>query len=139
MPTFDIGKITGPQGIPGPQGVPGEPGPKGDPGKDFTYDDFTAEQLEALRGPKGDPGIQGIPGPQGNPGERGIQGERGPAGPTGPEGPRGPTGPAYSLSDEDVKRAAEAAKEMLSSELRTEVWTFTLEDETEVKKEIYVK
>ena len=37
-------------GIKGPRG---ERGPKGDP---FTYDDFTPEQLEQLKGPKGDPG-----------------------------------------------------------------------------------
>lgn len=30
-------------------------GDKGDPGKDFTYADFTAEQLSALKGDKGDP------------------------------------------------------------------------------------
>lgn len=42
--------------IPGPQG---KQGPKGDPGiqgiqgKAFTYNDFTSEQLEALRGPQG--------------------------------------------------------------------------------------
>lgn len=36
--------------IPGPQGEKGE---KGDP---FTYDDFTEEQLEALTGPRGEPG-----------------------------------------------------------------------------------
>ena len=31
-------------------------GPQGEPGKDFTYEDFTPEQLEALRGPQGVPG-----------------------------------------------------------------------------------
>ena len=31
-------------------------GPKGDKGDPFTYDDFTPEQLEQLKGPKGDPG-----------------------------------------------------------------------------------
>ena len=35
------------------QGPRGDKGDKGDP---FTYEDFTAEQLEALKGPKGDPG-----------------------------------------------------------------------------------
>lgn len=35
------------------QGPPGPPGPPGEP---FRYDDFTPEQLNALKGPKGDPG-----------------------------------------------------------------------------------
>ena len=35
------------------------PGPKGDKGDAFTYADFTAEQLEALRGPQGEPGANG--------------------------------------------------------------------------------
>ena len=39
------------KGLQGPQG---EPGPKGDP---FTYADFTPEQLEALKGPKGEDGL----------------------------------------------------------------------------------
>lgn len=34
-------------------------GPKGDKGEPFKYSDFTAEQLQALRGPKGDPGSDG--------------------------------------------------------------------------------
>lgn len=34
-------------------------GPKGDKGEPFRYSDFTAEQLQALRGPKGDPGSGG--------------------------------------------------------------------------------
>ena len=41
------------RGLQGPQG---EPGPKGDP---FRYEDFTPEQLAALRGPKGDKGEDG--------------------------------------------------------------------------------
>lgn len=54
--------IQGPQGEPGRNGVdgrngeqgpPGPPGPKGEP---FRYSDFTQEQLNALKGPKGDPG-----------------------------------------------------------------------------------
>lgn len=46
-------------------------------GGPFTYQDFTEEQLESLRGP------QGIQGPQG------PQGLEGPAGPQGPQGPQG--------------------------------------------------
>lgn len=37
---------------------PTTPGPKGDP---FTYEDFTPEQLEALKGKPGDPGPKGDP------------------------------------------------------------------------------
>lgn len=44
---------------------------KGDP---FEYEDFTKEQLEALRGPQGIQGIQGVRGPQGEPGEKGDPG-----------------------------------------------------------------
>ena len=39
------------KGLQGPQG---EPGQKGDP---FRYEDFTPEQLEALKGPKGEDGL----------------------------------------------------------------------------------
>lgn len=59
---------TGPQGIQGPQGEKGE---KGDP---FTYADFTAEQLAALKGEKGDKGDTGEHGPQGEKGEKGEPG-----------------------------------------------------------------
>ena len=48
-----------------PRGNTGAPGADGTPGKDFTYEDFTSEQLEALRGPQG---IQGVPGSDGAPG-----------------------------------------------------------------------
>lgn len=53
----------------GPQGIQGEPGPAGRDGAPFTYDDFTPEQLAALRGP------QGAQGPQGEKGEKGDKGD----------------------------------------------------------------
>lgn len=79
----------------GPQGPKGDKGDKGDA---FTYEDFTTEQLEALKGPKGDTGEQGPKGdtgeqgPQGEAGPQGIQGETGPTGPQGEQGIQGPKG-----------------------------------------------
>lgn len=61
-------------------------GPKGDP---FLYSDFTAEQLEALRGPQG---LQGETGPRGEQGPQGIQGPKGETGATGATGPQGNQG-----------------------------------------------
>lgn len=55
-------------GLQGPAGADGAPGPKGEA---FTYEDFTAEQLEALRGPQGLPGAKGEPGAAGAAGEPG--------------------------------------------------------------------
>ena len=101
---YDAGQLTGPagqngrdgqDGAPGEPGQGGAPGPKGDP---FTYDDFTPEQLEGLRGPQGiqgPTGPRGIRGPKGDPGEtgpRGIQGPKGDPGETGPQGPAGADG-----------------------------------------------
>ena len=43
--------------IPGAQGVPGEQGARGPKGDPFRYEDFTPEQLEALKGPKGEDGL----------------------------------------------------------------------------------
>ena len=39
-----------------PKGDPGNTGPQGKQGEAFTYDDFTAEQLEELRGKQGPAG-----------------------------------------------------------------------------------
>ena len=64
----------GDQGIQGPKGDKGDPGAKGEDGAPFTYNDFTPEQLEALRGPQGEQGIQG---PQGEPGRDGVNGKDG--------------------------------------------------------------
>lgn len=96
---------TGPRGPQGEQGIQGETGPagpqgaKGDKGDAFTYSDFTAAQLAALKGDKGDTGPQGekgdtgATGPTGPEGPRGPQGEQGPQGQTGPQGEQGPVGP----------------------------------------------
>lgn len=51
-PKGDTGE-QGIQGEKGEQGLQGEQGLKGDP---FTYSDFTSEQLQSLKGEKGDPG-----------------------------------------------------------------------------------
>ena len=96
---------TGARGPQGEQGIQGETGPagpqgaKGDKGDAFTYSDFTAAQLAALKGDKGDTGPQGekgdtgATGPTGPEGPRGPQGEQGPQGQTGPQGEQGPAGP----------------------------------------------
>lgn len=49
----------------------------------FVYEDFTEEQLAALKGDKGDIGETGLQGPQG---EQGIQGEKGEPGQKGDKG-----------------------------------------------------
>ena len=93
----------GPMGPQGEQGIQGEVGPQGDKGdtgeqgpagKDFTYDMFTEDQLEALRGPQGIQGIQGPQGDQGIQGEQGIQGIQGEVGPKGDKGD-----PAYTKEE----------------------------------------
>ena len=90
----------GPKGETGATGAQGERGPKGDP---FTYDDFTAEQLELLKGPKGDTGPIGETGPQGLQGPQGIQGEKGDKGDKGDTGEIGPMGPKGDTGEQGPK------------------------------------
>ena len=49
-----VGKLS--QGV---EYYKGERGPKGDKGDAFKYEDFTQEQLNALKGPQGEPGQKG--------------------------------------------------------------------------------
>ena len=61
-------------------GGEGAQGPKGDKGDPFTFEDFTPEQLVALKGEKGDKGDDGddgAPGAKGDPGVNGTNGEDG--------------------------------------------------------------
>lgn len=102
--------LTGPEGPRGPQGEPGPQGEQGPKGDAFTYEDFTSEQLEALKGPRGADGDIGPTGPQGNTGLQGPKGDpgkdgkpftydmftqeqlealKGPKGDTGLQGPKG--------------------------------------------------
>lgn len=80
---FDLMQLKGDkgeQGIKGDKGDKGERGEKGDKGNAFTFADFTPEQLESLKGEKGDKGEQGeqgVKGDTGAKGEQGIQGVKG--------------------------------------------------------------
>ncbi len=82
---------TGEQGARGDTGEQGPPGVQGEKGEPFRYEDFTPEQLEALRGPQGETGARGAQGP---PGEKGDPGER------GPQGEKGNTGEGFRLRDQ---------------------------------------
>ena len=56
----EAGKFAGPKGDRGEQGPKGDTGPagaRGAQGAAFTYDDFTSQQLAALKGADGSPGI----------------------------------------------------------------------------------
>ena len=89
----------GDTGEQGPQGEQGPPGPQGPKGDAFTYADFTAEQLAALKGEKGDTGETGPKGPQGEQGLKGDTGDVGPQGPKGDTGATGATGPRGPKGD----------------------------------------
>lgn len=93
-------------GLTGPKG---DIGAKGDP---FTYEDFTAEQLAALKGEKGDKGDQG------DQGEQGIQGEKGEKGDKGDKGDAGETqavDQTYSPISENAQ-SGKAIAEAINSE-----------------------
>ena len=94
----DVGET----GATGAQGDKGEKGDKGDP---FTYGDFTAEQIAALKGEKGDKGDKGEQGIQGVQGEQGPQGPQGEPGPQGPQGEKGDPGKVEGITAEDIGAA----------------------------------
>ena len=93
----------GPKGDPGQQGPRGYPGEKGERGYPFTYEDFTQQQLEALRGPQGIQGQQGLKGDKGDIGPQGPQGIEGPQGIQGPPGIQGEIGPQGLKGDKGDK------------------------------------
>lgn len=72
----------------------GNKGDKGDKGDPFVYEDFTPEQLAALKGEKGDKGDKGEKGDKGDTGEQGLQGIQGEKGDKGDKGEKGEKGDA---------------------------------------------
>lgn len=93
----------GPKGDTGERGPRGYPGEKGERGYPFTYEDFTQQQLEGLRGPQGIQGQQGPKGDKGDTGAQGPQGIEGPQGIQGPPGIQGETGPQGLKGDKGDK------------------------------------
>jgi hypothetical protein len=61
-------------------------------GADFTFADFTDEQLALLKGEKGDTGAQGIQGVKGDTGSKGDKGDKGDVGEQGVQGIQGVKG-----------------------------------------------
>lgn len=133
MPTFDLGKVVGPQGPQGErglqglqgvqgergpqglQGIQGETGPQGEqgvqgpPGDPGAKGDTGATGPQGERGPQGPQGIQGIQGPKGDTGAQGPAGSVGATGPQGPAGATGPQGPA-GAAGANGKSAYDSAK-----------------------------
>ena len=91
-------------------GIVGLQGAKGAP---FTFEDFTPEQLEQLRGP------QGLPGPQGQPGSDGKA-------------------PVYGV-DYFTQADKQQIVDSVKSSFAYETWSFTLEDGSVVNKQVLVK
>ena len=81
------------------KGAKGDIGPQGEKGEAFTYDDFTTEQLAALKGEKGDKGDTGSQGVQGEKGDTGEQGIQGVQGEKGEKGDKGDKGDPFTYSD----------------------------------------
>ena len=109
----DSGTLKGDKGDTGPQGEKGEP---------FEYSDFTAEQLENLRGPQGEKGDTGPQGEKGAPFKYsdftaeqlenliGPKGDKGDTGPKGAKGDRGENGQDGYTPQKGVDYYTEADK-----------------------------
>ena len=91
------------------KGEKGDMGPQGEKGEPFKYSDFTAEQLENLRGPQGEIGKTG---PKGEKGEPFVYSDftaeqlGNLRGPKGEKGDTGPQGENYILTDADKQEIA---------------------------------
>ena len=92
--------VDGAKGDKGDKGDTGAKGDKGDAGAAFTYEDFTPEQLAALKGDKGDPGERG---------EKGDKGDTGATGATGAQGAKGDKGDKGDTFTFDDLTAAQIA------------------------------
>lgn len=122
----------GPQGEKGETGATGATGPQGPKGDAFTYADFTAAQIAALKGEKGDTGPAGPAGPKGDTGDtgpiglQGPKGDKGDTGATGSQGPKGDTGATGPAGEDGVSPYLWASKS-------GKVTTITIVDATGTK------
>ena len=113
MPTYDLGKVVGPQGpkgdpgAEGPQGPIGLTGPQGPKGEQGDVGPQGPQGNQGIQGPKGDKGDTGTQGPTGPKGEQGAQGPQGETGPRGPAGAAGKS--AYTAAAEGGFTGTEAA------------------------------
>ena len=125
----------GPKGEQGPQGEQGPTGPQGPKGDAFTYADFTAEQIAALKGEKGDTGATGATGPQGPKGDKGDTGDPGPAGPKGDTGEQGTPGPQGPKGDTGATgpAGADGVSPTVSTSKSGNVTTITIVDASGTK------
>lgn len=80
------------------------PGPQGEPGKDFTYEDFTEEQLAALKGKDGEPGKDGY---------TPVKGVDYFDGQDGAPGKQGPPGNDYVITEADYNSIASIVLDLL--------------------------
>ena len=119
---------TGPRGEKGDKGDTGPRGEKGDKGD-------TGPQ-----GDKGDAGPQGPAGADGAPGKDGEKGDKGDPGEAGPKGEKGDPGESgvYVGTDTPPDDVDVWVDPSGSASLKSEVWKFTLEDETTVEKTVVV-
>ena len=67
-------------------------GAKGDKGDTFKLSDLSPEELNTIKGPRGETGYTGPQGLTGPKGEKGEKGDVGPKGDIGPQGPKGEQG-----------------------------------------------
>ena len=143
--------LSGPQGEQGligeqgPQGIQGVEGPRGDA---FTFNDFTIDQYENLRGPQGMIGEQGEIGKRGSRGPKGDIGPEGPIGPHGPEGPEGkqgiqgpmgPPGPAAvsTVVKEEMNSLTEDVRTQLDSLDDESIRKSLMEEITDLKENLF--
>lgn len=98
------------------------------------------DKVIGIPGPKGDKGDQGEPGPKGDKGDTGATGEQGPKGDKGDTGSAGPQGPKGDSGDDYILTSSDKADiaNLVLSELNSEEWVFTLEDDSTVTKQVVI-
>ena len=123
------------------KGVPGEPGKNGEnatiTGASVTVDDGvgTPSASVTLGGTEAERTFEfAFKNLRGEKGDKGDAGEKGDVGEKGEKGDRGEKGDSYILTDADKSSIASAVR----TAMKSESWTFTLEDGSTVVKAVYV-